>query len=42
MNQALEADLMVQSIFLELTDGEDGVSGLGKKKQELERNITKV
>ena len=41
-SQAMEADLMVQSIFLELTDGEDGVSGLGKKKQELDRNINKV
>ncbi len=34
--------MMVQSIFLELTDGEDGVSGLGKKQQELDRNIDKV
>jgi len=33
---------MVQSVVLELTDGEDGVSGLGKKKSELDRNISKV
>jgi hypothetical protein len=33
---------MVQSVFMELTDGEDGVGGLGKKQEELERNIDKV